>query len=824
MGIHWKKVVWFLLSLAVAIALFGGPAISQEGNGEKSTPAETTQAVALPSLADLIALTAELDKRLSTQEKDLALGFDSTATEEEFVQFNEKLDALSGRLQKLKISKRYDYDQLTGLKETILAEGASFDSIREPITERIGKIELWSKEWSEEEKQLKKLQSSLAKDASAATLRPTFAKARNTIGKAQRLLASDLKPVLVAEQKAADIQARIDGLLAEVENYLRLLRGDILRRSAPSMFSTNYYAAFSKGLWVETKKGLGDISWSKSQFFERHGLMLLLQVFLTLILIAFILRKRSSLAGEQRLRFLAERPFSAGVFAGFLTVSFFYGEGVGAWRVVLLTVISISLVRVAGALIETVWKKRVVYVLVMLFVLHEFLQFLSLPLPIFRGYVFLVALMGLCLCGWHALKSSREGETRFYRWSLNLGVTVSGVILIAELSGYSGLATHLLESALTTVAFVLAAWMFMGLARGGLDFVLCNTALAKIPLLRRNAGVIVSRVARLTDLFIGALLFTYLLGVWGVYDSADEAMKGVLSLGVTIGSLRLTVGFVLLAALLLYGSLLLSKALQSVLTEEVFPRRNLEKGAQISMARLVHYCFVLFGFLFALAALGLDLRNVTIIGGALGVGIGFGLQNVVNNFVCGLIMLFERPVRVGDTIELGGLWAEIKEIGLRSTIVRTFDAAEIVVPNSDLISNQVTNWTLSDRVVRLIIAVGVAYGSDVPLVTETLMECAMASSKVLKMPEPEVLFREFGESSLDFELRLWIVNADDRLRVASELRHDIDRRFRKAGIEIAFPQRDLHIRSVDPSPGSILIPPGDQQSDMVVVSTTEKED
>jgi small-conductance mechanosensitive channel len=241
------------------------------------------------------------------------------------------------------------------------------------------------------------------------------------------------------------------------------------------------------------------------------------------------------------------------------------------------------------------------------------------------------------------------------------------------------------------------------------------------------------------------------------------------------------------------------------------------------MARLVHYGFVLVGFLFALGALGFDLKNVTIIGGALGVGIGFGLQNVVNNFVCGLIMLFERPVRVGDTIELGGLWAEIKKIGLRSTVVRTFDAAEIIVPNSDLISNQVTNWTLSDRVVRRIIAVGVAYGSDVPLVTETLMECATASSKVLRMPEPQVLFRDFGESSLDFELRVWASNVDDMLRVESDLRHEIDRRFREAGIEIAFPQRDLHIRSVDESPGSILIPPPDQQSDMVVVSTTEKE-
>jgi small-conductance mechanosensitive channel len=126
--------------------------------------------------------------------------------------------------------------------------------------------------------------------------------------------------------------------------------------------------------------------------------------------------------------------------------------------------------------------------------------------------------------------------------------------------------------------------------------------------------------------------------------------------------------------------------------------------------------------------------------------------------------------------------------------------------------------------VRLIIRVGVAYGSDVPLVTETLRECAMASSKVLRMPEPEVLFRDFGESSLDFELRVWISNADERLRVASELRHDIDRRFREAAVVIAFPQRDLHVRSVEESPGSILKPPGDQRPDLVVVSSKEKDE
>ena len=208
--------------------------------------------------------------------------------------------------------------------------------------------------------------------------------------------------------------------------------------------------------------------------------------------------------------------------------------------------------------------------------------------------------------------------------------------------------------------------------------------------------------------------------------------------------------------------------------------------------------------------------NLTILGGALGVGIGFGLQAIVNNFASGLILLFERPIRVNDYIVLGELWAEVKKIGLRSTVVKTFDGSEIVIPNSDLITNQVTNWTLSERHMRLRIQVGVAYGSDVTRVTETLRECATAGPKVRRIPEPRVLFQNFGESSLDFELRVWISDVDDMMTVASDLRYEIDRRFREAKIEISFPQRDLHIRSVEESAGPILAQSGGQRSDLVV--------
>ena len=165
--------------------------------------------------------------------------------------------------------------------------------------------------------------------------------------------------------------------------------------------------------------------------------------------------------------------------------------------------------------------------------------------------------------------------------------------------------------------------------------------------------------------------------------------------------------------------------------------------------------------------------------------------------MCGLILLLERPLRVGDTIELDGQLAKIAKIGLRSTTVRTGDQADMIVPNAELITNRVTNWTLTNRQARSVIPVGVAYGSDIALVMQTLKECALAHPGVLQRPEPQVVFHSFGDSALDFELDAWVADLDTRGQVASDLRQDIDRRFRQAGIVMPFPQRDLHVRSVE---------------------------
>jgi len=301
------------------------------------------------------------------------------------------------------------------------------------------------------------------------------------------------------------------------------------------------------------------------------------------------------------------------------------------------------------------------------------------------------------------------------------------------------------------------------------EWVVLSSAARGVTLVRNNAAVVVQRLALLLDVLIGAVILSGLLMTWQVYDSPAEAITGLLSVRATIGSQQITVGLVVLAVGALGVSYLASWMLQTLLTENVLARRNVETGVSIAVSRLLHYALVTIGFVIALVVLGVDLTKMTLLVSALGVGIGFGLQTIVNNFVCGLILLFERPLRVGDTIELSGQSVKISKIGLRATTVRTSAQADIIVPNTDLVTNQVTNWTLTDRHARGMIAVKVASGSDIARVMQTLKECALAHPGIMKNPEPQVLCRSFGDGALNFELSFRVAEVDNRSQIESDL-------------------------------------------------------
>ena len=771
---------------------------NQTSGAEVESPAEE------PGLADIIPLASKLSGRLVTLENRIAGLLDISEVEIGHAKIEADLKDPADQLEGLKDSEDYKYNKFVELREVIRQKNELFEEISKPLSDAIRQLGTWRTEWLTEKKLWSQWQSSLQKEGELDQLKSTFAKANDIIEKAHNLILPKLEAMLTVQEKAGNIQARIHALAAELDGQLVEEWRIALLDTSPPMFSSAYFSQFrSSDLWYTAQKGLAEISWPDSRFFARQGWVIVIQGLLSLFLSVVFYRNRRMLNESERWRFLAARPFSAGLFLVSIAALLIY-EYLGApaiWKLVNVIVVGTFVARLSGVIMEASWKRQFVFGVIIFSIATRLMEVLNFPLPLFRLYTFLAALVSLLFCLRWAGESVRRKESDFYKWSLRLCALFFAVVMIAEFWGKKALAVYLLASLIRSIATIFIFMLFLYIIHGGIEWLFRTSVLRRATILHGDdADAIIRRVSRFINVALwGLVVLPAVLTVWGVYDSLEGATKSLLALGFNLGSQRISIGLILTSAGVLYGTFLASWIVQKLLMAEVLLKRQVQRGVRHSIARLVHYVIIFIGFLFALSILGFDVTKLTILLSAFGVGIGFGLQSIVNNFVCGLILLFERPVRVGDSIELAGKWAVIKKIGLRATTVQTFEQADVIIPNADLVTNQVTNWTLSNRRVRLTIPVCVAYGSDVPLVMETLTACANTNSQVTKMPEPQVLFLNFGESSLDFELRVWVLDADYRLKVKSELNQEIERSFREANIKIAFPQLDLHLRSLDDS-------------------------
>jgi small-conductance mechanosensitive channel len=395
-------------------------------------------------------------------------------------------------------------------------------------------------------------------------------------------------------------------------------------------------------------------------------------------------------------------------------------------------------------------------------------------------------------------KDSFQPRTLLPRIRFAVGF-LAAAIVISCLLGYHRLAAHVYGSLITALCLVALLLLVRGMVRETLPLLLKKNT-GRIVAIKRSialsdtglkifehwALIIIDMMFALVAIF---LLLSLVALSWDVFGRWVEAISG----GFTIGKIKISPIAIATALLVFTAITLVTRYVQRILNDRVLPTLQLDLGLQNSIKTGIGYVGIVIAVLLGISTLGLDLSNLAIIASALSVGIGFGLQNVVSNFVAGLILLIERPVKIGDWVVVGEHQGTIKRINVRATELQTFEHASVIIPNSDMVSKAVINWTHKDRGRRLDIPIGVSYQSDVEKVRQTLLACVSADERIALSPEASVLLKNFGDSAIEFELRCFIPDVDNFIDVSTDLRFAIWHAFNEERIEIPFPQRVVHI-------------------------------
>ncbi len=448
----------------------------------------------------------------------------------------------------------------------------------------------------------------------------------------------------------------------------------------------------------------------------------------------------------------------------------------------------------------------------------------SLSITVVQG-AFASIIIGLILIAMALIKPVGHGteETppsilhhgdNWARWISIPLIVMGSILILSSIAGYIGLARFLAQQIVVTGAII--AIVFIGIIAArelGKEGVMANTAVGRFMLSRGYEPYQIEQASLIASglfiFFILAIGIPLILMQWGTRFEEITTFIARAFAGFDIAGFRISLSGILIGLAIFAVIILLTRLFQGWLTRSIFPRSRIDPGVSNSIRAGVGYIGFAIAGLVAVTSAGLDLSSLAIVAGALSLGIGFGLQNIVNNFVSGLILLVERPIKVGDWIIVGSAEGTVKRISVRATEIETFKRQSIIIPNSELINSQVTNWTLKSKAGRVDIPIGISYGADAKLAEKILYEIGHYHAMVARTPEPNVWFTGFGDSSLDFLLRVFLNDIGNVVTVETEIRFEILRRFAEAGIEIPFPQRDLHLRMEN---GGVSLPGAWQSS------------
>ncbi len=617
--------------------------------------------------------------------------------------------------------------------------------------------------------------------------------------------------ILASLDKATDYSIRIESIISSLDKTQLKKSEDIFKRQEKgisiSLTGGDYWLRIISSLKIFYNTEISQFK----RFVKNQSTGFVIETIILLLLISmFVLIKKRLKNSSSNETFYKERfiqiiqsPVSSAVLMALLASMFVLKNRPPIFRDISVLVATISIIII---LIPIFDKKYLRYVIVFgfLIVLRQFLTIFPENSILF--YIALILVATIEIVGISLLIKSHKRFVFKSKSIKNLFLFALFIHLLFSITGlFAALTNYLILAEITTRLTVINA--FTGLVlllatqiiNGILEIFVDSRAGKKINSIRLNAGYLKKKLPGIINFIAGLYWFTLMLSLLDIDRTIFIWVESLIKNEITIGSAKFTLLNVFTFFFILWLSTVLSKLVRVVLEEDVLRNVRLAKGVPRTISVMARYTIVTFGILLAISAAGVPLTTLTILISAFGVGIGFGLQNIFNNLVSGLILLFERPIQLGDTVEVGPLIGKVSSMGFRSSHIRTFDGAEVIVPNGHLISNEVVNWTLSDQQRRIEVIVGVAYGSDTRLVHKLMTEILQNHKDILQDPEPVVFFQSMGESSLDFRLLFWTANFGEWLRIKSEIIFEVYDVLKENNIAIPFPQRDLHLRSVDRS-------------------------
>jgi len=637
----------------------------------------------------------------------------------------------------------------------------------------------------------------------------------STIGRLDSLtgeIESRTELLIVPLDKTISTEVEVELLLKRIQQALQENIAEVYSRTSASLFEEDYSGTAGKGVFDRVRDSLRS-EWAALAFHfnGNKNIYALYLVFVLLILSLFAwMRTRLKYLKNDSLSYyqttfksVLQRPLSAGLlFCLFLTVAFFQDRPPLFIDLVILAML-IPLLDIAFKL--TARKLHpLLWIFAVLLLLLLALQLIPVDTLLYRYALFALGVVELFLLFRlyrhpKALLLASLTLTRFVRFLVVFHILAVFMGILGNIIGYDRFSLVAISSFINNTLVGILLFICAIILIGGLQFFIESKILSRFRVISDHKEYLKEIIARIVIIAVTLFWLDAILRIFYVKDAVYEVLGNIFTRDVYVGSMTFSLAKILLFVFIIWFSIILSKVVKIVLRSDVLNKLSLKKGIPRTITAITQFALITIGILMAVRAIGMPLDQLTIILSAFSVGIGFGLQNIFNNLVSGVILLFEREVQIGDVIEVKDLMGKVTAMGIRSSHIKTFDGADVIVPNGQLISQEVVDWTLSDKSRRIEIISGVAYGSDVHLVKKLLLQIIMEHPDVKKDPQPLVLFNEMGESSLNFRLLFWTDNFEEWLRIRSEVIFAIHDTLKENNIVIPFPQRDLHLKSMPPS-------------------------